>query len=87
MEKESGIEVQALVGDSDTDSLDFGGLEFPTYNANARLIDPDQIKHLKAKGKKINIFTVNDPKEFERFLKLGVDGIITDFPQIFITGP
>jgi len=86
MKKEPDIEVQALVGTKDADSLDFGNWIFPTYNANARLIDPDQIKLLKAKGRKINLFTVNDPKEFSRFVKLGVDGIITDFPQVFVTG-
>ncbi|MBU0463874.1 MAG: hypothetical protein KKD21_08300 [Proteobacteria bacterium] len=84
MEKEPRIEVQALVGESDKDPLDFGDWVFPTYNANARLIDPDQINRLKAKGKKINLFTINDPKVFEKFVKLGVDGIFTDFPQVFV---
>ena len=86
MEKEPDIEVQALIGENDTDPLDFGDLEFSTYNANALCIDPDQIKHLKALGKKINLFTINDPKEFLRFVKIGVDGIFTDFPQIFVQG-
>lgn len=86
MKKEPKIEVQALVGENDTDPLDFQDWMFPTYNANARLIDPDQIKLLKAKGKKINLFTINDPKEFSWFVKLGVDGIFTDFPQLFVTG-
>ncbi len=84
MEKEPGIEVQALVGENDKDCLDFKDWVFPTYNANARRIDTDQIKLLKAKGRKINLFTINDPKEFERFVKLGVDGIFTDFPQVFV---
>ncbi|MCK5837772.1 MAG: hypothetical protein KAH09_10945 [Desulfobacula sp.] len=39
----------------------------------------------KAKGKKINLFTVNDPNEFTWFVNAGVDGIITDFPQDFVT--
>lgn len=83
MEKEPGIEVQALIGYTDTDPLDFGDWRFSTYNANALLIDPDQIKSLKARGKKINLFTINDPGEFEKFAGLGVDGIFTDFPQVF----
>ncbi len=85
MKKAPEIEVQALVGKNDTGPIDFGDWMFSTYNANANLIEPDQIKCLKDKGKKINIFTVNDSKEFQRFATLGVDGIITDFPQIFVT--
>jgi len=84
MEKEPEIDVQALVGGNDTDPLDFKDWVFPTYNANARLIDLDQIKLLKSKGKKINLFTINDPEDFKRFVKLGVDGIFTDFPQVFV---
>jgi len=85
MGKEPGIEVQALIGYNDTDPLDFEDWIFPTYNAYARLIDERQITALKARGKKINLFTINDPKEFETFVKLGVDGIFTDFPQLFVT--
>jgi glycerophosphoryl diester phosphodiesterase len=84
MEKEPQLEVQALVGDSDTDPLDFRDCFFSTYNANAGLIRPDQIRALKDRGKKINLFTVNDPRDFSRFSELGVDGIFTDFPQWFV---
>ena len=81
--KEPRIEVQALVGENDNDSLDFGELEFETYNVNANLVNLNQIKLLKDKGKRINLFTVNDPKIFSRFENHGVDGIFTDFPQLF----
>jgi glycerophosphoryl diester phosphodiesterase len=83
MEKEPRLEVQALVGDSDTDPLDFRDFFFSTYNANAILIRPDQIRALKDRGKKVNLFTVNNPEDFSRFSGLGVDGIFTDFPQRF----
>jgi len=82
-EKEPELEVQALVGDNDADPLDFKDFFFSTYNANAILIRPDQIKDLRDRGKKLNLFTVNDPREFSRFSELGVDGIFTDFPQRF----
>jgi len=84
MEKEPRLEVQALVGDNDTDPLDFRDFFFSTYNANAILIRPDQIRALKDRGKKVNLFTVNDPRDFSRFSELGVDGIFTDFPQRFV---
>lgn len=80
---EPGIEVQALVGDQDRIPLDFGGYDFRAYNASAALVQPEQIRELKRRGKKINVFTINDPDTFFRFADLGVDGIFTDFPQIF----
>jgi glycerophosphoryl diester phosphodiesterase len=40
-------------------------------------------KEEKALGRKINFFTINDPTDFVYFADLGVDGIITDFPQLF----
>lgn len=33
-------------------------------------------------GYRVNIWTVNDPDEMRRFLMLGVDGIITDTPDV-----
>lgn len=39
------------------------------------------IRDLKERGKKINLFTVNDSRDMDRFIQAGVDGIITDFPQ------
>jgi glycerophosphoryl diester phosphodiesterase len=64
--------------------LKFKGFSFSTYNVNAKLITEAMIQDLKAKGKKVNLFTVNDPQEFDRFVNAGVDGIITDFPQEFV---
>ncbi|MCP3874837.1 MAG: hypothetical protein GY699_17000 [Desulfobacteraceae bacterium] len=84
MKKEPHIEVQALVGDNIEEPLDFGDFQFPTYNANADLITPDQVRQLKSKSKKINLFTVNDQKKFSKFDRLGVDGMFTDFPQLFV---
>jgi len=77
------IEVQALVGDGDSLSLDFKEFSFPVYNVNAKLITEAGIAQLKEQGKKVNLFTVNDPHEFTRFVNAGVDGIFTDFPQLF----
>jgi len=78
------IEIQALVGEDGDLSLDFKEYSFSTYNVNARLITESKIQRLKDLGKKVNLFTVNDSKEFTRFVNAGVDGIITDFPQRFI---
>ncbi len=78
------IEVQALVGEDDSTSLDFGDFRFHTYNINTDLVTKQQINDLKKRGKTINLFTVNEPRAFNVFCDMGVDGIITDFPQVFV---
>ncbi len=76
-----GVQVQALLGDWDGEILDFKDYHFETYNLNHTCIDETIIQALKGRNKKINLFTVNDTRDMNRFLKAGVDGIITDFPQ------
>ncbi len=78
---EPRIEVQALLGRVPGDHLNFEDFRFPVYNLRHTEIDEAMIKTLKEKQKKINPFTVNEPEDMVRFLKAGVDGIITDFPQ------
>jgi len=83
------IEIQALVGDEDDVPLNFSDPvftndEFEVLNINAKLIAPKELRELKARGKRVNLFTVNDPHDYMRFVNAGADGIITDFPQRFI---
>jgi glycerophosphoryl diester phosphodiesterase len=42
------------------------------------LADSELIRKVKGAGKKIMVWTVNDPVEMRRFAELGVDGIISD---------
>jgi len=46
------------------------------------LTDTDLIRKIKGAGKKIIVWTVNDPAEMRRFADLGVDGIISDDPAL-----
>ena len=75
------IEVQALIGSSRIGPLDWGGYEFPVYNARCTLISANQILLARERGVKVNLFTVNDPEEMRRFITAGVSGLITDYPQ------
>lgn len=77
------IELQALVGDSEQEKLDFQDFSFSVYNVNAAMITEEIIGLLKGKGKRINLWTVNDMDQANRFIQAGVDAIITDFPQNF----
>jgi len=46
----------------------------------SHLIDADTVASIHAAGLNLNIWTVDEPKEAERLIGLGVDGIITNRP-------
>jgi glycerophosphoryl diester phosphodiesterase len=45
------------------------------------LVRQDVVSEIKAAGKRVLVWTVNDPVEMKRFAKWGVDGIISDNPK------
>lgn len=80
-ERSPAIEIQALIGYHTDRPLDWGDLAFETYNVRSTLVQDEDIRQRKEQGLAINLFTVNDEAEMKHFMALGVDGIITDFPQ------
>ena len=50
----------------------------PNFHA---IYSEDIIKGIKAKNIPINVYTVNDEKDMINMIKLGVDGIITNYPD------
>ena len=42
------------------------------------------VKQAHAMGKKVHVWTVNEPKKMKKLLKCGVDGIITDRPDLLL---
>ncbi len=75
------IEVQALVGYSETKPISWDHIEFHTYNARYTLVTPAKVRELIDRGLAINLFTVNDEADWRRYIEAGVSGIITDYPQ------
>ena len=53
------------------------------YSPEESLVIPDLIKNCHDLNMKIIPWTVNDKKKIEEFKKMGVDGIITDYPNLF----
>ena len=83
MAQEPAIEVQALMGDEQSGPFDFKDYRFPCYNVNADWIQQEQVLVLKQRGRRVNLFTLNDPEAVDKWCRLPVDGIFTDFPQRF----
>ncbi|MFT3884811.1 MAG: glycerophosphodiester phosphodiesterase family protein [Flavobacteriales bacterium] len=51
------------------------------YSPDKALVDSALLASLRARNIGLLVWTVNDPAEMERFIHLGVDGIITDRPD------
>ncbi len=52
-----------------------------TWSTYWRELDAAQLAEAHALGLKVLVWTVNDEKQMESFVKLGVDGIISDYPD------
>lgn len=85
-EKYPAIKTSLLIEDSDENDFD-GQLEKlgytpEYYSPNQTLVDEKLVKQCHDKGMKIIPWTVNDKKQIRKFQKIGVDGIITDYPDM-----
>jgi glycerophosphoryl diester phosphodiesterase len=57
------------------------------YSPAYQLVTPLLVKQCHDAGIKLIPWTVNDKKEIDRLKNLGVDGIITDYPNLFFANP
>jgi glycerophosphoryl diester phosphodiesterase len=48
------------------------------------LVDPELIRRVKGAGKKVIVWTVNDPEAMRRFAEQGVEGIISDDTKLLV---
>lgn len=85
-EKYPSIKTAMLIEDSDVDDFEGQlkrlGYTPQVYSPNHNLVDEDLVKQCHDKGMKIIPWTVNEVKRFKKLKKLGIDGVITDYPDV-----
>lgn len=57
-------------------------LQVPPRKGPVTLVDEKMVQAAHAVGMQVHVWTINDPDEMQRLLELGVDGIITDRPDL-----
>jgi glycerophosphoryl diester phosphodiesterase len=86
-EKYTSIKTSMLIEDSDVNDFDGQlnklGYTPEYYSPNQTLVGEKLVKQCHDKGMKIIPWTVNDAKQVKKLKKMGVDGIITDYPDLF----
>ena len=61
-----------------------GGRAFSAVNLRHSFLTREKIGRIHQEGMKVNTYTVNSEEEMERFIRWGVDGIITNHPDKLI---
>ena len=51
-------------------------------SAHYKTVDAEFVKKAKAGGKEVHVWTVNEPEDMKRMIELGVEAIITNYPDV-----
>jgi len=82
--KHPHVKTALLVSKGDLENnLNTLGFTPTIYSPAYKLVDADLVKQCHAKGIKIIPWTVNTKEEIDQLKTVGVDGIISDYPNLF----
>jgi glycerophosphoryl diester phosphodiesterase len=56
-------------------------LQIPMTFGDAPLVTPALVAHARLHGIHLHVWTINDRSQMDELLDLGVDGLVTDFPD------
>ena len=56
--------------------------QVPVRAGGIEVVTPGFIRAMHARGVAVQVWTINDPAEMRRLIRMGVDGIITDRPDL-----
>jgi len=57
-------------------------LSYDALHPHHSLVDARAIARARERGQRVNVWTVNDAREMRRMCDLGMDGIITNYPDV-----
>lgn len=60
----------------------YRALQVPEVHAGIRIVSPSSVKAAHRLGVQVHVWTVNERADMERLLEWGVDGIMTDRPDV-----
>lgn len=63
----------------------FGGYQVPEQAGRIRIVSPRFIRHAHAAGLEVQVWTIDTEAEMERMLAWGVDGLISNRPDLAVT--
>jgi glycerophosphoryl diester phosphodiesterase len=63
---------------------DYGGYQVPERNGLVRIVSPRFVRHAHAVGLKVEVWTVDDESDMRRLLVWGVDGLISNRPDLAV---
>ncbi|MHB8770625.1 MAG: glycerophosphodiester phosphodiesterase [Syntrophales bacterium] len=61
-----------------------GGKRYPAINSSFRNLNEQNVRLARTAGLQVHAWTVNTPTDMEKVIALGVDGIITNYPDRLI---
>jgi glycerophosphoryl diester phosphodiesterase len=56
-------------------------MQLPEWNGRIRVVSRRFVENAHRMGTAVHVWTVNETADMARFIKMGVDGLITDFPD------
>ena len=74
--------VSAALFDNGRSPLQFHSFQVPEIFAGSRIVSPEFIARAHEAGAGVIVWTINEPDDIRRLLDWGVDGLITDRPDV-----
>lgn len=62
--------------------LKWVGVPYDALHPGLEMVDARYVERARNDGKRVNVWTVNDAAEMRRMRDLGVDGVITNYPDV-----
>ena len=63
---------------------DYGGYQVPERVGRMRIVSRRFVRHAHASGLKVQVWTVDDEADMRRLLSWGVDGLISNRPDVAV---